>query len=200
MVQRNRELLPQIEPAKRKGIYTGQRLKLLRPETYRRVVELLAEPREHVPYDHICRLLRVSEHTVKAIERAESASIAERKQRLLAKALRIANKAADRIEDQIDGANITQATVAFGVATEKALLLSGDPTLHVGHSLQLREPVDIARLFQEFHDALRAKAREAEDPVGKLPHAHLALPNSGTIADSRTETDPEPIERAAKTN
>jgi len=32
-------------------------------------VELLAEPREHVPYDHICRLLRVSEHTLKAIEK-----------------------------------------------------------------------------------------------------------------------------------
>jgi hypothetical protein len=119
MIQRNRELLPQIEPSKRHARFTGERVKALRPETYRRVVEFLAEPREQVPYDHICRLLRVSEHTVKAIERAESASIAERKQRLLAKALRIANKAADRIEDQVDDANITQATVAFGVAQRR---------------------------------------------------------------------------------
>jgi hypothetical protein len=29
--------------------------------------------------------------------------------------MRIASKAADRVEDQIDGANITQATVAFGL-------------------------------------------------------------------------------------
>jgi broad specificity phosphatase PhoE len=39
----------QSEP-KTRGRFTGQRLKLLRPETYRQAVELLAEPREQVPY------------------------------------------------------------------------------------------------------------------------------------------------------
>src|SRR6266496_915561 len=97
----------QSEP-KPKGGFTGERLKLLRPETYHQAVELLAEPREQVPYDHICRLLRVSEHTLKAIEARESLSIAEQKERLLHKALRIASKAADRVEDQIEGANITR--------------------------------------------------------------------------------------------
>ena len=97
--------------------FTGQRLTLLRPET---------EPRQQVPYHHICRKLRVSEHTLKAIEKAESLSIAEKKQRLLEKALRIASKAADRVEDQIDGAKITRAPVALGVATEKIMLLSSE--------------------------------------------------------------------------
>jgi hypothetical protein len=82
----------QSEP-KPKGRFTGERLKLLRPETYRQAVELLAEPREQVLYDHICRLPRVSEHTLKAIEASESLSIAEQKERLLHKALRIASKA-----------------------------------------------------------------------------------------------------------
>ncbi len=109
-----------LESPKPKGRFTGERLKVLRPDVYRRVLDLLAEPREQVPYDHICRLLHVSEHTVKAIEKSQSVPIAERKQRLLAKALRIADKAADRIEDQIDGANITQATIAFGVSREGA--------------------------------------------------------------------------------
>jgi hypothetical protein len=36
--------------SKPRGNYTGERLKVLRPETYRRVVRLLAEPREHVSY------------------------------------------------------------------------------------------------------------------------------------------------------
>ncbi len=98
----------ELEKSKPPGRFHCQRLKLLRPETYRQAVELLAEPREQVPYDHICRLLRVSEHTLKAIEAWESLSIAERKQRLLDKALRIASKAADRVEDQIEGANITR--------------------------------------------------------------------------------------------
>jgi len=64
-------------------------------------------------------MLRVSEHTLKAMEKAESHSIAERRERLLAGVWRLASKAIDRVEGQIDDANITQATVAFGVATEK---------------------------------------------------------------------------------
>jgi hypothetical protein len=68
------------EQPKPRGRFTGQRLKLLRPETYRQAaVELLPEPRQQVPYDHICRKLRMSEHTLKAIEKAESLSIAKRK-------------------------------------------------------------------------------------------------------------------------
>ena len=127
MIQsRNGQSHSDREQSKPKGRFTGERLKLLRPETYRQAVELLAEPREQVPYDHLCRLLHVSEHTLKAIEARESLSIAERKEKLLAKAWRLANKAIDRVEDQIDDANITQATIAFGVATEKAMLLLGE--------------------------------------------------------------------------
>jgi hypothetical protein len=40
---------------KRKGNYTGERVNSLRPETYRQVVRLLAEPREHVSIREICR-------------------------------------------------------------------------------------------------------------------------------------------------
>jgi len=151
----------QREHPKPRGRFTGQRLKVMRPDTYRRVVELLAEPREHVPYDHICRLLHVSEHTVKAIEKAESASIAEQKQRLLAKALRIASKAADRIEDQIGGANITQATVAFGVATDKVIALSSqDPLSAVQQHLHLHlQPNDVTSTFNNLLRSLEEKAR-----------------------------------------
>jgi hypothetical protein len=168
---------PGREQPKPKGRFTGERVKALRPETYRHVMELLAEPREQVPYDHICRLLRVSEHTVKAIERAESASIAERKQGLLAKALRIADKAADRIEDQIDGANITQATVAFGVATDKAQLLSGDMTARVEH---VHNPGNIFEAFQRFHEEVSKTIKAKVDQ----PWAQLALPNGGAVSDS----------------
>jgi hypothetical protein len=76
---RNGQSQSEQAQSKPKGRFTGQRVKLLRPETYRQAVELLAEPREQVPYDHICRLLRVSEHTLKAIEARESLSIAPRR-------------------------------------------------------------------------------------------------------------------------
>lgn len=147
-------------------------------------MELLAEPREQVPYDHICRLLRVSEHTLKAIEKAESASIAERKQALLAKAMRIAHKAADRIEDQIEGASIGQATITFGVATDKINLLSGDPTIQIQHSIGHPDgnPNWIYDRLNEWAAGLNQQAAMAatEQPLTAQP----ALPNGETALDS----------------
>ena len=169
------------EHPKLRGRFTGQRLKVLRPDTYRRAVELLAEPREQVPYDHICRLLRVSEHTLKAIEKIESVPIAERKERLLIKAARIADKAADRVEDQIDGANITQATVAFGVATEKMLLLlSGDPTI--------RLEVQPGPGFADLYDRINALHAKLSQPPPIEAHAtQPALPSREIVSDSGAE-------------
>ena len=119
--------LSQPHRAKPKGNYTGERLKVLRPETYRRVVQLLAEPREHVSYREICRRCHVTDDTVKAVEQREAVPIAARKQSLMEQAARIARLAADRVEDQIEGATLPQAVVAFGVMTDKVRALSGDP-------------------------------------------------------------------------
>src|SRR5262249_22043682 len=158
--QRNGQSQSNTAQSKPRGRFTGQRLKMLRPETYRQAVELLAEPRQHVPYDHICRKLHVSEHTLKAIEKAESLSIAERKQRLLDKALRIASKAADRVEDQIEGANITQSTVAFGVMTDKAMLLLAEAAAGVP-PVQVNLQVNNQSLQDRYNELVRKL--EAQD-------------------------------------
>jgi hypothetical protein len=104
--------------------YTGERLKSLRPESYREVVRLLAEPREHVSIREICRRCHVTDDTVKAIERREAVSITARKQELMMQAARIAKRAADCVEDQIDNAPLPQAVVTFGVMTDKIVALS----------------------------------------------------------------------------
>jgi hypothetical protein len=67
---------------------------LLPPETYRRVVELLAEPHVHVSYREICRRCHVTDDTVKAVEQREAVPIAARKQELMVQAARIAKRAA----------------------------------------------------------------------------------------------------------
>jgi hypothetical protein len=157
---RNGQMQSETAQSKPRGRFTGQRLKALRPDIYRRAVELLAEPREQVPYDHICRLLHVSEHTLKAIEKTESLPIAERKQTLLNKALRIASKAADRVEDQIDGANITQATVAFGVATEKIMLLLGEAG--GGVPVQVNFQINTQALHEKYAELVRKIEAEAD--------------------------------------
>jgi hypothetical protein len=126
-------------------------------------------------------LLQVSEHTLKAIEKAESPSIAERKQRLLDKALRIASKAADRVEDQIDGANITQATVAFGVATEKMMLLLGEAAGGVPVHINLN--VGAEALHKRYFDGKRLVVRAGEKPTAfleleRVTRESLRFPNA----------------------
>jgi len=109
----------------------------------------------------------VSEHTVKAIEKSQAIPIAERKQRLLAKALRIADKAADRIENQIDGANITQATIAFGVATEKSLLLAGEASCRT--EVDLRPRMDIYSEFLRITAEIRKAVEQLPPPACETP-------------------------------
>src|SRR3954451_20680599 len=119
---------------------TGKLLRVVRPETYRQVVDLLAEPREHVSYREIARVCKVGGSTIKAIQRAEAESIQASKARLLRSSLRIAQAAADRVEDTISEAGCSQAAIVYGISTEKSMLLMGEPTHHVAVSLN---PVDI---------------------------------------------------------
>ena len=104
--------------------------------------------------------------------------IAELKERLLAKALRVASKAIDRVEDQIDGANITQATIAFGVATEKSLLLAGEPLARLELNV-MPQPQD---LYAEMR-AITAQITEAlklpASPLSINAKLLLSVPGSG---------------------
>src|SRR5215467_5749604 len=131
MIQPIGESLSQPEPSKPKAKYTGERLLRERPLIYNRVVRLLAEPRAHVSIREICRQCHVTDDTVKAVEKREAISIAARKEALMVQAARIAKRAYDRVEDQIDSAPLPQAVVTAGVFTEKLQLLSGDATARI---------------------------------------------------------------------
>ena len=190
MLQRNGELPALPEPSKRKGNYTGERLKALRPQTYRRVVELLAEPREHVSYREICRQCHVTDDTVKAVEKREAIPIAARKEALMIQAARIAKLAYDRVEDQIDDAPLPQAVVTAGVFTDKLQLLSADATARVLDLTVYAKPIDLVGQWQKFHDAIREKVEQARrEENGRLPRQQRALPGGETTADSSAETD-----------
>jgi transposase len=68
-----------------------------RPRSYRKVVELLAEPGMSI--NQITKLCRVSEHTVRALRDREAISIAERKQRLMSIFANVAEISAERMEE-----------------------------------------------------------------------------------------------------
>jgi hypothetical protein len=167
-----------------RGNYTGERLKSLRPETYREVVRLLPEPREQVSIREICRSRHVTDDTVKAVEQRESISIAARKQELMMQAARIAKRAADRVEDQIGDAPLTQAVVTFGVMTDKIVALSNDSQqINVTHTL---EPgVNLYAKLEALAAAINA--RDPSRPIDarvETPVARRALLNGETISDS----------------
>lgn len=168
---------------KRKGNYTGERVKLLRPETYCRIVRLLAEPREHISIREICRQCHVTDDTVKAIEQREAVPIAARKQTLMLQAARIAQLAADRVEDQIGDAPLPQAVVTFGVMTDKLLALSGEPTLTIHHEHTHTHQVELLNAL----NAAVAKIKTAKATVVEVP----ALPPGRRVTTARNAAQKE---------
>lgn len=173
VMQANGQSLLRRAQSKPKGNYTGERLKVLRPETYRRVVQLLAEPREHVSIREICRRCHVTDDTVKAVEQREAIPIAARKQALMVQAARIARLAADRVEEQIDSATLPQAVVTFGVMTDKVLALSGDPAVLVRHEHEDSGVVKHHLRPMRVEDYLKAIEGKAANPSPSGSGIHL---------------------------
>jgi hypothetical protein len=108
---------------------------------------------------------RVTDDTVKAIEQREAVPIAARKQDLMMQAARIAKRAYNRVEDEIDEAPLSQAVITAGVFTDKLLLLNNDPTIRIGLQHEHRH-LHRHRHFADFNallDALpKAKTIEAD--------------------------------------
>ena len=77
---------------------------------------------------------------------------------MLQQVTRVAERAWQTVEDKLDGANLTQATICAGVATEKMLLLAGKATHRVEVVL-----ADASDLYSEMA-ALKARL-EADCPV-----------------------------------
>ncbi|HWX17004.1 MAG TPA: transposase family protein [Chthoniobacterales bacterium] len=171
---------------KPKARYTGERLLRERPRVYRKVVELLAEPREQMSIRQICRLCRVTDDTVKAVEKREAISIAARKQTLLSIALNVAQLSGERLEELAPTMNAREAGVNFGIAIDKALLLNDDPNMR----LEVNPGPRFADLYEKLnsltpHNVPAPKAIQAQvvEPVTD----QLALPNGETILDSAAE-------------
>jgi hypothetical protein len=199
MIEANGQQLTQ-DTRKPRGNYTGERLKILRPEIYRRVVELLAEPREHVSIREICRQCHVTDDTVKAVEKREAIPIAARKEALMVQAARIAKLAYDRVEDQIDSAPLPQAVVTAGVFTDKFQLLSGDATARLENWNLNMNPVNLVAEWNKLHEAMRAKAKQVkEEEMANMKRQQPALTGGDTIAASGTEIDPGPRKKSVKT-
>ena len=116
-------------------------------------------------------------------------------------AARIAKRAADRVEDEIEHAPLPQAVVTFGVMTDKVVLLNNDPAMQIQCSVNLGpdpryldslnrfaeslnipkpdpvEPNFAYNLMNRAAEVLNDKAKQAERGVIEPATAERALTN-----------------------
>ena len=127
---------------------TGETVRNLRPDAYRKVLDLLAEPRDQVPYSEIERTTSVSYKTIKAIELREQQSVQERKAKLLSLSQRCAERAWHLVEDKLtDDVKLGQAVMVAGIATDKVALLTAEQSQPTA---TLNVQVNLPDLYSEF--------------------------------------------------
>jgi hypothetical protein len=111
--------------------YTGEILLRTRPNTYRKVVQLLSE---NMPVIQIMRLCRVPQDTVIAVRNRESETISERKNKLATMLSDVATLGTERMTHTIGKAGLRDAAIGTGIAVDKMLALTGQtPSLQIAN-------------------------------------------------------------------
>jgi hypothetical protein len=101
----------------------------------------------------------LSASTTDCSPRHAAAPIAERKAKLLHKVTRVAERAWSTVEDKLDTANLAQATICAGIATEKMILLGGDPV----------QVINVSLSAPNILSELQALAEEIKQACAQLP-------------------------------
>ena len=173
---------------KPKPKYTGERIA---GRKYRAIVDLAAQGRK---IDRIARKAKVTWRTAKAVVERESRQIAERKQELLDQSLRIARRAANEIEEKLDGAPLNQLIPAFGVAVDKVASLSADPLTQANqqHFHLHLEPVDLIAEFNKMVSRINGIALKANDTAAK------ALPSGQDPEATQPTVTTQPADGCAR--
>jgi hypothetical protein len=201
-----------IQPKIDQDRFTAERVLRTRPKTYRAIVKLLADPDAKVL--PIAKLHRVSEHTVRAIREREAVAIAERKQRLMSIFANVAELSAERMEELAGQASLRDAGITSGIATDKLLALSGDPSFtqtqqHLHWHLQSN---DVARQFNELLASMQNSQRHLKSlpddcalrsPSNPKPNTPNASRNGSLSGDgppaALTDEKPNTEERESAT-
>ena len=95
-------------------------------------MQLLADP--HASVNQIAKFYRVSTHTVRAIRTREAKTIADLKQRLSSIFGNVVEMSAERMEELCGKANLRDAGISAGIATDKVLALTGQmPAVNIAN-------------------------------------------------------------------
>ena len=116
------------------GTFTGEIVKSSRPRTYNAIVEDLARDKSVIS---VTRARGVSDHTVRAIAKAESEKIAHRKKGLAVMFETLCERSIRRANKTVKQASFAQACVGAGIAAQRMMELRGEHRPDVGLTINL---------------------------------------------------------------
>ena len=157
--------LLKIDKEKPKFHCTGERLWRDRPDVYKAVVRLLAEP--GVSVRTICRECHVSDHTIRSVASREGIAIATVKKEVLSNIAHGMRLASERVIELMPEASAKDALIGVGILGDKMALLSGEPTARI----EINEHFDIGAALHGLLDQAaemmkQAKARVIDGETG----------------------------------
>ncbi|MFZ4777507.1 MAG: hypothetical protein ACOYM3_19230 [Terrimicrobiaceae bacterium] len=175
------------EAAERRGEWTLERLRVRRPEILVLIARMCAEGLSTLS---IARACQVSPNTVTAVRRLEQKSIDEHKQELLTMTRSAARLTLERVIECAPTMKPGEASVAFGIVTEKMLLLGGEATTIVGTASDKMKHADFNDLISSLPQA-DAHVIEMGSPGEKEEQRVPAGSDDSTAenADSDSESD-----------
>jgi hypothetical protein len=136
--------------------YTGAILLRTRPKTYRKIVELLANPSWSIT--QIAKACKVTDRSIVAVREREAATIESRKAELVTMFSDVATVGVGRLQDTIGKASVRDAAIGSGVAVDKMLALLGQsPAVQIANVIMPSEADREER--RALHDKLDAIAQ-----------------------------------------
>lgn len=141
--------------------YDGSRID---PQIKRRIIDMLAEPRSQISYRDIENCTGVTYNAIKGIEHTAGQALQERKAILLAKSMRVADRAIERLEDQVETAPLNMLVPIYGVTCDKIrdMTAAEQPTARI--------QVDIS--IQDIYSDFRSVQDRIADSIQALPSAN----------------------------
>lgn len=157
-----------------KGVYTGHRLRMQRPEVYDQCLALL---REGVQLSVIRESLKLDPRTVEAVALAHSIPLQTSKRRMAERYRLASEHLVDVALDSNDPKEAKDAMVAAGIATDKWQLLAGEPTSRA-------ESVEVSIDTRDLNDWIGlAVGNRGANGDGQAPAA------TGPIIDLPSDSD-----------
>ena len=168
------EQLPEIDKTQRRFHCTGERLYRDRPDIYRGVVRMLAEP--GVSIRSICATLHVTDDTVRAVKERENIPIAAEKKAVLTNVTYGLRLASERVIELMPEASARDALIGVGILGDKMALLGGQPTIRVEVGQCIDVGAELQRLLDEAEKLIK-QAQVTEIDLDRKSPEQKALAN-----------------------